>query len=117
MPSSKSDRANAQLSSSASDPTHLKARQQKEAILYTGFVAQEVDAAAKALGYDFSGVDAPKSDNDYYGLRYAQFVVPLVQAVQEQQKMIETQQHTMETQQREIDELKAMVNSLKEAKK
>jgi len=28
-------------------------------------------------------VDAPKNDNDFYGLRYAEFVVPLVKAVQE----------------------------------
>ena len=49
----------------------------------TGFIAQEVEAAAKKLGFDFSGVDAPKNENDYYGLRYAEFVVPLVKAVQE----------------------------------
>jgi cell division protein FtsB len=34
-------------------------------------------------------VDAPKNENDYYGLRYGDFVVPLVKAVQEQQAMIE----------------------------
>ncbi|HLG33916.1 MAG TPA: hypothetical protein VI757_03475 [Bacteroidia bacterium] len=42
----------------------------------------EVEQAAKQVGYDFSGVDAPKSDKDLYGLRYAEFVVPLVKAVQ-----------------------------------
>ena len=30
-----------------------------------------------------------KNANDFYGLRYAEFVVPLVKAVQEQQKIIE----------------------------
>ena len=55
----------------------------KENILYTGFIAQEVEAAARSIGYDFSGVDAPKNDKDFYGLRYATFVVPLVKAVQE----------------------------------
>ena len=49
----------------------------------TGFIAQEVEEAAKQIGYDFSGVDAPRNDNDFYGLRYAEFVVPLVKAVQE----------------------------------
>ncbi|MDP2207515.1 MAG: tail fiber domain-containing protein, partial [Bacteroidota bacterium] len=58
-------------------------------ILQTGFIAQEVEKSAKDLGYDFSGVDAPKNENDFYGLRYAEFVVPLVKAVQEQQKLIE----------------------------
>jgi len=58
-------------------------------IIQSGFLAQEVEASARELGYDFSGVDAPKNDNDFYGLRYATFVVPLVKAVQEQQIMID----------------------------
>lgn len=61
----------------------LKAKAEKEKILYSGFIAQDVEKAAKDIGYDFSGVDAPKNDQDLYGLRYAEFVVPLVKAVQE----------------------------------
>ena len=56
--------------------------------IFSGFIAQEVENAAKATGYDFSGIDKPKNENDIYGLRYAEFVVPLVKAVQEQQQMI-----------------------------
>lgn len=63
-----------------------------ELTVYTGFIAQEVEATAKSLGFDFSGIDAPKNDKDYYGLRYSTFVVPLVKAVQEQQKQIESLQ-------------------------
>jgi len=55
----------------------------------TGFIAQEVEAAAENLGFSFSGVDAPKNENDMYGLRYADFVVPLVKGMQEQQAQIE----------------------------
>jgi phage gp37-like protein len=55
-------------------------------VVYTGFVAQEVEEAAKALNYDFSGVDKPKNKEDFYGLRYGDFVVPLVKAVQELSK-------------------------------
>jgi hypothetical protein len=55
----------------------------KSAIRYSGFIAQEVEETAKTLGYDFSGVDAPKNDKDFYGLRYSEFTVPLVKAVQE----------------------------------
>ncbi len=51
--------------------------------LESGFMAQEVEQAAKELGYEFNGVDEPKNDGDHYGLRYAMFVVPLVKAVQE----------------------------------
>lgn len=46
-------------------------------------VAQEVEEVAKSIGYDFSGVDAPQDSNGYYGLRYSEFMVPLVKAVQE----------------------------------
>jgi hypothetical protein len=62
------------------DAKEIKA---KEQIIYNGFVAQDVEKAAKDAAYVFSGVDAPKNDNDVYGLRYADFVVPLVKAVQE----------------------------------
>jgi trimeric autotransporter adhesin len=68
------------------------ALQEKEKITYTGFIAQEVEATAKAMGFDFSGVDAAKNENDTYGLRYAEFVVPLVKAVQEQQQQIKEMQ-------------------------
>ncbi|OQP59938.1 hypothetical protein A3860_35430 [Niastella vici] len=54
-----------------------------EKILHTGFIAQDVVAAAEKAGYDFDGVDKPKNENDVYGLRYAEFVTPLVQSVQE----------------------------------
>ena len=65
------------------------------AIRQTGFIAQEVEKSAKQIGYDFSGLHAPESDNDNYSLSYAQFVVPLVKAVQEQQKMIEQLQQQL----------------------
>ena len=61
----------------------------KEAIVRSGFIAQEVEAAANKIGYDFSGVDKPQSELDHYGLRYAEFVVPLVKGMQEQQVEIE----------------------------
>jgi hypothetical protein len=66
-----------------------KALVDKEQMTWTGFVAQEVEAAAKETGFQFSGVDKPRNDNGVYGLRYAEFVVPLVKAVQEQQQIIE----------------------------
>lgn len=61
--------------------------------IQTGFIAQDVEKIAKELGYTFSGVDAPQNENDHYGLRYAQFTVPLVKAVQEQQLQIELLQN------------------------
>jgi hypothetical protein len=58
-------------------------------IVYSGFIGQDVEAAAREVGYDFSGVVPPQNDKDHYSLKYAEFVVPLVKAVQEQQEMIE----------------------------
>lgn len=49
----------------------------------TGFVAQEVEQVAKELNFDFSGVDKPDNNKDLYGLRYSEFVVPVVKAIQE----------------------------------
>lgn len=67
---------------------YAKALNEKEAITYTGFIAQEVEAAARKTGYNFSGVHKPTNEKDNYALSYAEFVVPLVKAVQEQQQQI-----------------------------
>ena len=54
-----------------------------EKIIQTGFLAQDVETASKSVGYNFSGVEVPKNGQGLYKLRYAEFVVPLVQAVKE----------------------------------
>ncbi|TAK54376.1 MAG: hypothetical protein EPO24_13210, partial [Bacteroidetes bacterium] len=91
-----------------------------ENILFSGFLAQEVEEAAKSAGYEFSGIDAPKNKKDFYSLRYAEFVVPLVKAVQEQQQLIEalraqhaTMQLTIDTLAEENMELKTIRANLK----
>lgn len=71
-----------------SNETAKKAAAEQEQAIMSGFIAQEVEQAAKASGYDFSGIDKPKNENDLYSLRYAEFVVPLVKAIQEQQAQI-----------------------------
>jgi hypothetical protein len=58
------------------------------AIRQSGFIAQEVEQAAKEAGYNFNGVHVPVDANDNYSVSYSQFVVPLVKAVQEQQAQI-----------------------------
>ncbi len=74
-------------------------------IRYTGFIAQEVEAAANKTGFDFSGVDKPKNDQDQYALRYAEFVVPLVKAVQEQQAIIDEQNKKIEDLSKRLEKL------------
>ena len=79
------------------------------AIRQTGFIAQEVEEAARKIKYDFNGVHLPENDNDNYSIAYAQFVVPLVKGMQEQQEMIEQLKSTNEQQQKQIDELKKLI--------
>ena len=59
---------------------------------HTGFLAQEVETAARRVGFDFDGLHRPANARDPYALGYAQFVVPLVRAVQEQQTQLDTLQ-------------------------
>ena len=68
---------------------------ESSSIVRTGFIAQEVEAAAKKVGFDFDGVSTPENESDLYSIRYAEFVVPLVKAMQEQQKTIEELQATV----------------------
>jgi hypothetical protein len=91
---------------------HIKALQEKEKVTYTGFIAQEVQNAAKELQFDFSGVDAPQNENDIYALRYSDFVVPLVKAVQELSKEneeLKRKAERMDALEKEVAELKALV--------
>ena len=85
-------------------------RTTNEQIIHTGFIAQEVEIAAQETGFEFDGVHHPANEKDPYTLAYAEFVVPLVKAIQEQQQMLEIQG-------RVIDELKAEVAALKKMQK
>ena len=98
------------------DTSNWEGKYDIEKIQFTGFIAQEVDAAAQKINYDFSGID--KSGN-VWGLRYSDFVVPLVKAVQELDSM--NGKLTMENgelksaneqQQKQIDELKSKIDQV-----
>lgn len=71
------------------DVQTARAMTDREKEVFCGFSAQEVEKAANESGFEFSGVDKPKNANDFYGLRYSDFVVPLVKGMQEQQQLIE----------------------------
>jgi hypothetical protein len=53
-----------------------------------------MEKAAQETGYDFSGPHKPTNNKDNYSLAYAEFTVPLVKAVREQQKTISDLQKT-----------------------
>lgn len=58
-------------------------------IEYTGLIAQDVEKILKDLNASFSGLVKPTNEKDHYSIRYGDFVVPLINAVKEQQDQIE----------------------------
>lgn len=77
-----------------------------EKIQFTGFLAQEVEAAARQVNYDFSGVD---NTGKIMGLRYSDFVAPLVKSVQELHTQNQELKNLVSEQQKQISELKNLV--------
>jgi len=71
--------------------------------LYTGFIAQDVERILNEMGIDFSGITKPQNENDFYSIRYAEFVVPLVKAIQEQQQIIDALRSDIETRLQKIE--------------
>jgi len=78
----------------------------------SGFIAQEVEAAAKSVQFDFDGVRTPDTGNSYYSLSYASFVIPLVKAVQEQQAIIDEQNAKINALHQQLIELKKSIELL-----
>jgi hypothetical protein len=95
------------------DPQEKFLEGDKYSPLTTGFIAQDVEQAAKKVNYNFSGVDVPKNNKDMYGLRYSDFVVPLVKAVQELSKQNDSLNNQNQTQQKQIDNLQKQIDDLK----
>ena len=79
----------------------------------SGFIAQEVETAAKISAFPFSGVDRPEKPEGLYALRYAEFVVPLVKAMQEQQSIISNLQKQIDEMKNIMVELKIEITTLK----
>jgi hypothetical protein len=104
------DKAGKRLSAALDEKTKL-AIEKKEKQIQTGFVAQDVEKAAKELAYDFSGVDKPENESSPYGLRYSEFVVPLVKAVQELSRMNDEKNDKIDDLQKQIDELKKLITA------
>ncbi len=63
-------------------------------------MAQDVEKILQEFNTGFSAVTKPENETDRYAIRYAEFVMPLINAIKEQQK--------------QIDELKALINKMKD---
>jgi trimeric autotransporter adhesin len=70
-----------------------------EKVKHTGLIAQELEAACKEIGYEFSGLHRPQNSKDNYSIAYDNLIPVLIKAIQEQQQ-------TIQQQQKGIDELK-----------
>ena len=90
------------------DSTDWKEKFDLEKILFSGFLAQDVDAAAKKIGYDFSGVDKSGS---VMGLRYAEFTVPLVKAVQELSQQNDSLKSELESLKSDMEQIKQLLRT------
>jgi trimeric autotransporter adhesin len=70
---------------------------QSSAIVHTGFIAQEVEQAAKDANFNFDGVHVPVNENDNYSVAYSQFVVPIVKSIHELNVKADAKQASTET--------------------
>jgi hypothetical protein len=61
----------------------------QEGNYYSGLIAQDVENILNSLNTNFSGIVSPKNDSDFYSIRYAEFVIPLINAIKEQQNQID----------------------------
>lgn len=78
--------------------------------LTDGFIAQEVETVLKELGQEFSGLHVPDNENGRYMLSYEQLVVPLVNAVKQQQKKIDSLEEQLIALQKIVLEIKQKNN-------
>jgi len=73
-----------------------------------GLIAQDVEAALNELGADFSGLIVDDDPQKTMNLSYGNFVMPLINAVKEQQEIMDQQQKTIKNL---IDRITELENS------
>ena len=88
-------------------PAMINSREKKSKERQVGFIAQEVESLVNKLGIDFDGVEKPENEDSFYRLRYSEFVVPLVKAVQEQQDEILKLQNVNKNLTKRIEDLES----------
>jgi trimeric autotransporter adhesin len=85
--------------------------------VYSGFLAQDVEATLQQLGIPFSGIVIPENEKGNYSIRYAEFVVPMTNAIQEQQTQIEELKRINTELQQKIDRLTELEERIKALEK
>lgn len=74
-----------------------KDQQRAPLVREAGFVAQKIEEIVSKNQYNFYGVEKPQSDKDTYRVRYSDFVVPIVKALQELSAKVQQQQHQIDS--------------------
>ncbi len=83
-------------------------------VRYDGFIAQDILQIIQDLNIPFSGIK--KSDDGTYSLAYSDFIMPVVNAIQEQQLQIQelkAKNLKLEEILKEIDEIKKTLSTIK----
>lgn len=88
------------------------AKFQKDEVMHSGFIAQEVEKAARDVNYDFEGIQKEENGR-YYTLGYTLFVVPLVQAVKELSSELEKTKSRLDDSEKALNSLSVEVDELK----
>jgi len=89
----------------------------QKGIIYTGLIAQDVEKVLTKYGTTFSGLVLPQNKDDHYSIRYAEFVMPLINAVQEQQEQIKELKTENDELRKKLDEIDQKLEKLANAKK
>ena len=84
----------------------------QESIVYSGLLAQDVEVVLSDLNTNFSGLVRPKNEHDFYSIRYAEFVVPLINSIQEQELKISNLTETNIELAKRIEDLEKKMNLL-----
>jgi hypothetical protein len=99
------------------NPGRIKEKEESykklEAVVQTGFIAQEVEQAAKQIGYNFNGVHAPTNPKDNYSIAYDLFIPSLTKAIQEQQGQLEKQAKENEALKKKNEQLENDIKAIK----
>ena len=77
-------------------------------VFHEGLIAQDVEAAATALGVTFHGVQRPGTLDGYYSLSYPALVMPLINAAKE----LKTENETLRAKLAQVEDRLARIEAL-----
>lgn len=86
----------------------------QENLIYSGLIAQDVEEILETLNCEFSGLVKPQNNNDFYSIRYAEFVIPLINAVKEQQQQMDKLKEKNDMLELKMKDLEEKMNMLLE---